>query len=68
MNAYEVINRVRNLKEFTVVTDLPEEFYINGVVPFDMRVDHKEITAIVLAETFDEAAALLDAWLYGQSS
>jgi len=67
MNAKDVINRVRNLKEFTVVTDLPEEFYINGVVPFDMRVDHKEITALILAETFDEAAGLLDAWLYGQS-
>jgi hypothetical protein len=67
MNATDVINRVRNLKEFTVVTDLPEEFYINGVVPFDMRVDHKEITALILAESFDEAAGLLDAWLYGQS-
>lgn len=68
MNANDVIKRVRNLKEFTVVTDRPEEFYINGVVPFDMRIDDKEITAIVLAETFDEAAGLLDAWLYGQSS
>ncbi len=26
MNANDVINRVRNLKEFTVVTDRPEEF------------------------------------------
>lgn len=68
MNANDVIKRVRNLKEFTVVTDRPEEFYINGVVPFDMRVDDKEITAIILAVTFDEAAGLLDAWLYGQSS
>ena len=68
MNATDVINRIRNLQEFTVVTELPEEFYINGVVPFDMRVDHKEITAIVLAESFDEAANLLHTWLYGQSS
>lgn len=68
MNATDVINRVRNLKEFTVITARPEEFYINGVVPFDMRIDDKEITAIVLAESFDEAAGLLDAWLYGQSS
>jgi hypothetical protein len=56
------------LKEFTVITDRPEEFYINGVVPFDMRIDDKEITAIILAESFDEAAGLLDAWLYGQSN
>lgn len=68
MNANDVINRIRNLKEFTVITDRPEEFYINGVVPFDMRIDDKEITAIILAESFDEAAALLDAWLYGQSN
>jgi hypothetical protein len=44
-----------------------EEFYINSVVPFDMRIDDKEITALILAESFDEAAGLLDAWLYGQS-
>lgn len=68
MNAHDVISRIRNLKEFTVITERPEEFYINGVVPFDIRIDDKEITAIVLAESFDEAAALLDAWLYGQSS
>jgi hypothetical protein len=68
MNAMDVINRVRNLKEFTVVTERPEEFYINGVVPFDIRVDDKELTAIVLAESFDEAVQLLHTWLYGQSS
>ena len=66
MNANDVINRVRNLKEFTVVTTRPEEFYINGVVPFDMRIDDKEITATVLAESFDEAVQMLHTWLYGQ--
>jgi hypothetical protein len=68
MNATDVINRIRNLQEFTVITELPEVFYINGVVPFDLRIDDKEITALILAESFDEAAGLLDAWLYGQSS
>jgi hypothetical protein len=68
MNATDVINRIRNLQEFTVVTELPEVFRINGVVPFDLRIDDKEITATVLAESFDEAANLLHAWLYGQSS
>lgn len=68
MNATDVINRIRNLQEFTVITELPKVFRINGVVPFDLRIDDKEITAVVLAESFDEAANLLHVWLYGQPS
>lgn len=59
----QLINRAKNLVEFTVVTEVPDNFRFNGVVPFDMNIVDDEIQAKVFAETFDEAAQQLDNWL-----
>lgn len=67
-NVKAIIDRAKNSKEFTIITDRPEEFYINGVVPFDLRIDDKEVSATILAESFDEAASMLHEWLYGDSN
>lgn len=67
MNSVDMANnlifRAQNLNEFTVETDVPENFMFNGVVPFDMVISEGTISAKVWAVTFDEAAKKLDNYL-----
>ena len=52
----QVMNRLKNLKEFEVVIDMPDEFFFNGTIPFDIRMDRNQVaTVIVLAESQQEA-------------
>jgi hypothetical protein len=61
--ANNLIFRAKNLQEFVVETDTPEDFRFNGVVPFDMSITDGVITAKVLAIDFDEAVNIFDKWL-----
>ena len=67
MNSVDMANnlifRAKNLNEFTVTTEVPENFQFNGVVPFDMQIQDNIIYAKVWAIDFDEAAKRLDNWL-----
>jgi len=67
MNATDIANnlifRAKNLHEFTVTTDVPENFRFNGLVPFDMQIKEGQIAAKVWAVDFDEAANRLDQYL-----
>ena len=52
----QVMNRLKNLKEFEVMIDMPDEFFFNGTIPFDIRMDRNQVaTVIVLAESQQEA-------------
>ena len=57
------INRAKQLNEFTVVTEVPEDFRFNGTVPFDMQIKDGEIEAKVFAVDFDEAVYRLNEYL-----
>lgn len=61
--ATALINRAKNMQEFTVTTDVPEDFRFVGVVPFDITISDGELRAKVYAVDFDEAVARLDKWL-----
>jgi hypothetical protein len=61
--ANDLIFRARNLNEFTVTTEVPDEFRFNGEIPFDMEIKDSIITAKVWAVDFDEAAKRLDDFL-----
>lgn len=67
MNSVDMANnlifRAKNLQEFVVETDVPENFRFNGVIPFDMEIVEGVISAKVLAIDFDEAVAVFDKWL-----
>jgi hypothetical protein len=67
MNSVDMANnlifRAKNLQEFVVETEVPDNFRFNGVVPFDMSIDDNIISAKVLAIDFDEAVSLVDKWL-----
>jgi hypothetical protein len=59
----QFISRAKNLQEFTICTNVPDNFRFNGVVPFDMRIEDDTIYAKVWAVEFDEAAKKLDDFL-----
>jgi CO dehydrogenase nickel-insertion accessory protein CooC1 len=61
--ATALINRAKNMQEFTVTTEVPEDFRFNGVIPFDINIVEDELRAKVFAVDFNEAVAQLDKWL-----
>ena len=61
--ANHLIYRAKNLQEFVVETDVPEDFRFNGVVPFDMQIKDSIISAKVMALDFNEAVTQLDNFL-----
>ena len=67
MNSVDMANnlifRAKNLQEFIVETNTPEDLRFNGVVPFDMTIVEGVISAKVLAIDFDEAVNIFDEWL-----
>ena len=67
MNSVDMANnlifRAKNLNEFTVTTEVPDEFRFNGEILFDMQIKDSIITAKVWAVDFNEAAKRLDDFL-----
>jgi hypothetical protein len=61
--ANALIHRAKNLTEFVVTTEVPENFRFNGVVPFDLQINEGEIAAKVYALDFNEAVNIFDKWL-----
>ena len=57
------ISRAKNLQEFTVCVDVPDDFRFNGVVPFDITFTEGELEAKVWAVDFEEAVNRLDEWI-----
>lgn len=61
--ATNLIFRAKNLQEFTVTTELPDDFVFRGVVPFDMQITGTILEAKVWAIDFDEAVHRLNEFL-----
>lgn len=59
----QFINRAKNLQEFTICVNVPDDFRFNGTVPFDLQIINGEIEAKVWAIDFEEAVNRLDAWV-----
>jgi hypothetical protein len=52
----QVMKRIKNLQEFEVCIDIPDEFIFNGTMPFDMIIDRDQSARVlVIAETQQEA-------------
>jgi hypothetical protein len=61
--ATNLIFRAKNLQEFVVTTELPDDFVFRGVIPFDMQITGNILEARVWAVDFDEAVNRLDEFL-----
>lgn len=51
----KLLERIKNLREFEVVMDMPENFVFKGIVPWDMRAVDRTFTVTLLALTQEEA-------------
>lgn len=61
--ATNLIFRAKHLREFTVETELPDDFRFNGLIPFDINITGNIMSAKVYAIDFDEAVQRLHLWL-----
>ena len=61
--ATNLIFRAKNLQEFTVTTELPDDFGFRGVIPFDMQITGNILEAKVWAVDFNEAVDRLNEFL-----
>ena len=62
--ANDLIHRARNLKEYVVEREIPEDgILFDGAVPFDIRADGEKAWFKVYAMTVEDAEAQVDAWL-----
>jgi hypothetical protein len=67
MNSVDMANnlifRAKHIEEFTVTTEVPDDFRFNGLVPFDMQITGSIIEAKVWAIDFNEAVNKLHLFL-----
>jgi len=61
--ATNLIFRAKNLQEFVVTTELPDDFAFRGVIPFDMQITGSILEAKVWAVDFNEAVDRLNEFL-----
>ena len=61
--ATNLIFRAKNLQEFVVTTELPDDFSFRGVIPFDMQITGNILEARVWAVDFNEAVDRLNEFL-----
>jgi hypothetical protein len=61
--AMNLIHRAKNLQEFVVEVDVPDNFRFNGLIPFDMVIEDNVMKAKVYGLTFEEAVATFDKYL-----
>ena len=61
--ANNLIFRAKHLQEFTVETELPDDFAFVGTIPFDLQITGSILSAKVLAVDFNEAVQRLHEWL-----
>ena len=67
MNSVDMANnlifRAKHLQEFTVTTEVPEDFRFNGMIPFDMEIKENVIYAKVFGIDFNEAVNTFNAYM-----
>ena len=57
-----VMNRIRNLEEYEVQINVPEEFEFNGPVPYDMEIAGGVAWVKVIATSLEEGLPLTNAF------
>ena len=58
-----VINRMKNLRQFTIEVDLPEDFQLHGVMPFDIKIKKNKGWFKLYALTIEEAQEKVDEFI-----
>jgi len=58
-----ILDRIKNLNEFEITTDLPEGFAFNGTIPYDIKIKGDKATFTLYALTAEEAAEKVNQYL-----
>jgi hypothetical protein len=51
----QIMDRIKNLQEFTIEVDLPEGFKLHGSIPYDTKISNNKAKFNVYAVSYDEA-------------
>jgi hypothetical protein len=63
-----VMERIKNLQEFEVWIDLPDNFQFRGRSPFDIYITNNNVALVkVIATTIEEATEKANEFFYGHS-
>ena len=60
-----IMNRIKNLREFEVQYTVPDSFNFNGPVPFDMSISAGIAYVKVIAVTLEEAILKVEKYFDG---
>lgn len=60
-----IMERIKNLQEFEVVVDVPEDFQFYGVVPFDMSISGGKAFVRMVAASMEEAIEKANTYFKG---
>jgi hypothetical protein len=62
--ANQLIEKAMNMKTFTIVQHVPDNFVLHGKIPFDIKIDvDNMLTCYVPAVSFDDADMQVSKWL-----
>lgn len=61
-----VMNRIKNLMEYEVEVNVPDDFEFYGEVPYDMHIAGDKAWVKVLAETMEEAKIKANEYFEGK--
>ena len=59
----EILNRIKNLRQFDIEVDLPDGFHLNGVIPFDMTISQSKGKFKVYADSLTDAKTKVDSFI-----
>lgn len=58
MNIDNVMERIKNLQEFEVMVQVPEDFHFMGPVPYDIHIAGDTAFVKIVAANIDEATKM----------
>jgi hypothetical protein len=62
----QIMERIKNLKEFTVEVDLPDDFVLHGSVPFDTKISGRKANFKVFGSSYDDAQSKVNDYIKSQ--
>lgn len=68
MDMKQVMERIKNLQEFEVWIDLPDNFQFRGRSPFDIYITNNNVALVkVIASTLEEAQQKAEEFFNGKN-
>lgn len=62
----EILNRIKNLREFIINVDIPNGLQLNGVVPYDVSINGNKGRFKIYASSKEEAEQKINEYLEKQ--